>query len=142
MVGAPEDVGAFGHEVYAAKHNVSALRRRGLLREFVGVTLEIRETDHFVALIVMPEDDALFPQRLSGSRNAGVHREIGEYQIVVERTALIRRNSCSHSFSRLQFRNRRNGDVESFPLASADALPRWEMLCPSSPTRGDVEARG
>ncbi len=88
--GRAEDVGAFGHEVYAAKHDVSALRLGGLLRKLVGVTLEIRETDHFVALIVMPENDALFSQRLPGSRNTGVHREIGEYEIVVERTALIR----------------------------------------------------
>src|SRR5208337_4290942 len=52
-------VGAFRHEVYAAEHDVTALGLRSHLREAVGIAAIIGETHHFIALIMVTQDDAL-----------------------------------------------------------------------------------
>ena len=68
-----QDVGALGHEVHAAEHDVVGFvargRRAGELQRVADV---IGELDHFVALIVMPEDDDAFAERRFCSRDAGI----------------------------------------------------------------------
>ena len=59
LTGTREDVGAFRHEVHAAKDDVAASGLRGHLRETIGIAAIIGEANHFIALIVMSEDDAL-----------------------------------------------------------------------------------
>ena len=59
LPGARQDVGAFRHEMHAAEDDVAAFGLRGHLRKAIGIAAIIGETHHFIALIVMTEDDAL-----------------------------------------------------------------------------------
>ena len=77
LAGAAENVGAFGHEVDAAKDNVLASGARRLLRKFVGVATIVGEADDLIALIVVPENDALAAQSFAGGGDALVHGVIG-----------------------------------------------------------------
>ena len=52
-----EDVGRFGHEVYAAEGDRPALFfGRGQGAELIAVAAEVGQGDHFVLLVMMPQD--------------------------------------------------------------------------------------
>ena len=67
-----QDVRAFRHEVHAAEHDVVGVRP---LRHLTGKTERVAgvvgELDHFVALIVMTENDELVAERRASRGNAG-----------------------------------------------------------------------
>ena len=73
---AGEDVGALGHEVHAAEHDVRRLGvGRGLLRELERVAGDVGELDDLVALVVVAEDEHLVAERRL--RGAGALDEAG-----------------------------------------------------------------
>ena len=57
LAGVSENVGAFGHKMHATKDDIFAASSGSLLRKFVRVAAEIGEADHFIALVMMPQDD-------------------------------------------------------------------------------------
>ena len=88
LIAAPEDVGALGHEMDAAEDDILALGLSGDLRQLVGISSHVGEADHLIALVVMAEQNCAPTQLGPGCGNAVVHRVIGEYEIVLERTSL------------------------------------------------------
>ena len=60
LAAARQYISALRHEMHAAEHNVFAVGLSCKLREFVGIAGEIRKANHFVALVVMSEDHAIF----------------------------------------------------------------------------------
>ena len=59
-----EDVGRLGHEVHTAEDDVRRVRPRGcLLGQLEGVTGDVGELDHLVALVVVAEDEDPVPER-------------------------------------------------------------------------------
>ena len=56
---ARQHVGAFGHEVHAAKDDVAALGLRGHLREAIRIAAIIGVAHDFIALIMVTQNDAL-----------------------------------------------------------------------------------
>ncbi len=98
LSGTRQDVGALRHEMHAAEDDVAAFGLRRHLRKAVGIAAIIGKTHDFIALIVMSEDDALAAQVCSGGRNAGVHRVVGEYEIVFERAGCCFCNRCCSHF--------------------------------------------
>jgi hypothetical protein len=58
-----QHVGALGHEVHAAEHDVIRFGARGrLLREPERIAAEVSVTDDLVALVVVAEDHELLPE--------------------------------------------------------------------------------
>ena len=120
LAGAGEYIGALGHEMHAAKNNVFAGGPGGLLRQLVRVSAKVGEANHFVALIMVAEDDGIAAQYFSGGTNAIVQRVVGQDEIILQ-TA---NSSCgSHVLTRFQLHTSTNknfftgsnwnGDVES-----------------------------
>ena len=87
---ARQHVGALRHEMHAAKEDVVRVRLRRRFRQFVAVAGEIREADHFVALVVVPQQDRRLAQRAPRHSNALIHAVIRQDKIVVEGTHLGR----------------------------------------------------
>jgi hypothetical protein len=58
---AAQHVGALGHEVHAAEDDVLRVGLGGDLGELVAVAGEVGEADHFVALVVVAEQDVVAP---------------------------------------------------------------------------------
>jgi hypothetical protein len=84
-VGLAEDIGALGHEVHAAEDDEFSLGGSGgLLGELQGVAAEIGELNHFVALVVVAQDDHAVTQRLLGGRQTAVESIVGHQQVVGE----------------------------------------------------------
>jgi hypothetical protein len=81
MIGA-EHVGALGHEMDAAENDEVRLRvsadLAGELERVAGVVCEL---DHFVALIVMPENHEPGAERRPGAGNADIHLLVGQTEI-------------------------------------------------------------
>ena len=77
-----QDVGALRHEVHAAEDDVVGVRvlrdRVGELERVAGV---VGELDHFVALVVMAEDDEAIAERRARRRNAQRHLVVGQPEI-------------------------------------------------------------
>ena len=85
-----QHVGAFGHEVHAAEDDEFGF---GMLRDLAGqperVAGVVGELDHFVALIVMAEDDQPGAERRLGRGDAAVELLVGQTEISLgERLAL------------------------------------------------------
>ena len=79
-----EHVGALGHEVHAAEHDVVGFGTiRDLSRQPEGVAGVVGEPDHFVALIVMAEDDETVTERRAGSSNARRHLGVREAEVLL-----------------------------------------------------------
>jgi hypothetical protein len=55
-----------------------------LLRELIGIAAEIGEANDFVALIVMPQYDALPAEGLARPKDTVIEGVIGEYEIILE----------------------------------------------------------
>jgi len=69
-----KDVGALRHEVHAAEDDeLRFTARRGGPRELEGIAGVVGELDHFVALIVMAENDDAIAEFFLGCGNALVH---------------------------------------------------------------------
>ncbi len=119
-----QDVGAFRHEVHAAEDDVAAFGLRGHLREAIGIATAISKADDFIALVMMPKNDALPAQGSLGGRNTAVHGAIGKYQIVFERAGYRFDNRCCSHFL-------------SLPSVPATRLRLDEKL---TPWNGDVES--
>src|SRR5262249_13832236 len=86
LAGMGENVGAFRHEVHAAKNNELRSSASGLLGKLVRVAAKIREANHFIALVVMAEDYYLGTQFAAGGGNARIHAAIGQDKIILKRT--------------------------------------------------------
>ncbi len=78
LAGEAEHVSAFGHEVDATENNVLGGSFGGNAGELVAVAGGVGEADHFIALIVVPEQQGGRAQFGAGPRNALVHRMVGE----------------------------------------------------------------
>ena len=77
-----EHVGAFRHEMHAAEDDVVGFRTRGdLARELERVAGVVGELDHFVALIVMAEDDEPVAELRARRGNARVHLGVGKAEV-------------------------------------------------------------
>src|SRR5215469_7091681 len=74
---AAEDIGAFGHEVNAAKYDVLALGFGGPLRKLEGIAAEVGELHNLVTLVVVAEDHGILAEFGLGRRDAIVERRIG-----------------------------------------------------------------
>jgi hypothetical protein len=73
---AGEDVGALGHEVHAAEHDVLRVgARRRLLGELERVAGDVGELDHLVALVVVAEDEDVAAEGVL--RGAGARDQVG-----------------------------------------------------------------
>src|SRR5215472_1627858 len=81
---AAEDIGAFGHEVNAAKYDELALGFGSLLRELEGIAAEVGELHHLVALVVVAENHGILAEFGLGRRDAIVERTIGHQEVEVE----------------------------------------------------------
>ena len=77
-----QDVRALRHEVHAAEHDVVGVRmlrdRVGELERVAGV---IGELDHFVALVVVAEDDEPIAERRARRCDAQRHLLVGQTEI-------------------------------------------------------------
>ena len=100
MIGA-QHVGALRHEVHAAEDDELGVGMPAdLLRELVGVAGVVGELDHFVALVVMAEDDQRGGRawRLAAAMRA-IHLLVGQAEVplrqrlALARCALFRRRS-------------------------------------------------
>ena len=85
-----QHVGALGHEVHAAEHDEL---RVGMLadvpRELEGVAGIVGELHHFVALIVVAEDDEAAAELRPGGGDADVHLLIRQTEVLLrQRLAL------------------------------------------------------
>ena len=85
-----QHVGALGHEVHAAEHDELGFRMlRDLAREAERVADVVGELDHFVALIVMAEDDEPVAERRLRGGDAAIELLVGQTEISLgERLAL------------------------------------------------------
>ena len=92
IVGTAQHVGALRHKVHAAKDEILRL---GLGRDFgelVGVAGEIRKTDHFIALIVVAEQNRALAELRARRRNPLIHAVVGQGEVVIERTTILLKN--------------------------------------------------
>ena len=64
---------------------------RDVMGELVRIAGVIGELDHFVALIVVAENDEAASELRFGSRNAGVHFLVGQARRTVQAAAAARR---------------------------------------------------
>jgi hypothetical protein len=89
VIGA-QHVGAFRHEVHAAEDDELGVRVPGdLLGQLVRVAGVVGELDHFVALVVVPEDHEPAAELLPGRGDALVHLGVGQADVALrERLAL------------------------------------------------------
>jgi hypothetical protein len=87
----PEHVGAFCHEVYTAENNVLGVRLGRGFGELVTVAGKVGETDDLVALVVMAQQNRGRAELLAGGRNTGVHRVVGEGEVIVQAADGVRR---------------------------------------------------
>ena len=87
---AAEHVGALGHEVHAAEDDELGVRvLADLAGELVGIADVVGELDHFVALIVVAEDDEPAAERGLGRGDAAIHLLVGQAEIALrQRLAL------------------------------------------------------
>ena len=85
-----QHVGALRHEVHAAEDDELGVGMRAdLPRELVRVAGVVGELDHFVALVVMPEDDEPAAERRLGGGDARVHLLVGQAEVALgQRLAL------------------------------------------------------
>ncbi len=82
--GAGQHVGALGHEMDAAEHDgLGRVLRRGKLRQLQRVADRIGELDHFVALIVMAENDEPVAQRRPGGRDTDIELGLRQTEIAL-----------------------------------------------------------
>ncbi len=84
LMGPAKDIGAFGHEVDAAKDDVAGVRGSGLLGKFEGIAAEIGEFDDFVALVMMAEDHHIAAQTGLGRGDAVIESIVRREQVAVE----------------------------------------------------------
>jgi len=89
LAGVAEHIGALRHEVYAAENNVFGVGFGGDSRELVAVACEVGETDDFVPLIVVPEQDGGRSQALAGLGDAFIHGVVGEGEVVVKAASVF-----------------------------------------------------
>jgi hypothetical protein len=120
LAGTAQHVGAFGHEMHAAKDDVLAGGFGGFLGEFVRVSAEIGEADYFIALVVVAEDYAFAAQSLAGGGDAVVHGVVGEDEIIFQ-TAKF--NCRCHNLSCFQLQQRSRDNRQLACLATS-ALER------------------
>ena len=81
-VGRREDVGGFGHEVDAAEEDeLDALLAGGVLGELEAVAGEVGVLDHFVALVVVAEDDETIAEGGAGIVDALLKLRGGEAEV-------------------------------------------------------------
>ena len=86
---AGEHVGGLGHEVHAAEHDVGRLVVVGReLRELERVADQVGPADHFVALVVVAEDQEPFTERGLGGRDPGRELVVGREGVVVRQRNL------------------------------------------------------
>ena len=85
-----QHVGAFGHEVHAAEHDELRFGMlRDLARQAERVADVVGELDHFVALVVMAEDDQPAAERRLRGGDAAIELLVGQTKIPLgERLAL------------------------------------------------------
>ena len=67
---AAQHIGALGHEVHAAEHNVLGVGFCGDLGQLVAVAGEVGEADHFVALVVVAEQHGRRPSWRAPAQSA------------------------------------------------------------------------
>ena len=87
--GAPQHIRTLGHEVHAAENDVPGTGFRGNLGELVAVAGKVRETDDFVALIVVAEQDGCGAKLGPRRGNARIHGVIGKRQVVFKAAGIF-----------------------------------------------------
>ncbi len=123
-----QNVGALGHKVHAAKHNVLGARRRGRLRQLVAVAGEVGKAHHLVALVMVAQNHGGRAQLRARRGNALVHRVVGQRQIVFQRAGRICLRGGSGCFVKNQvsqysaFSPYRTGMLKAFHLAAVSAF--------------------
>ena len=85
----PENVGALGHEVDAAKEDVAGVGFGCGLGEFVAIAGEVGKTNDFVALVVVAEDDGGVAELGARGGDAVIHGVVGELEVVFETAGTI-----------------------------------------------------
>ena len=115
-----QHVGALGHEVHAAEDDVLGVGLGGDLRELVAVAGEVGEADHFVALVVVAEQDGGCAQLRARLGNALVHGVVGKRQVVFKAATRCRpRGETAVTSSRTRFTVFRL-QSSRLPIGSAD----------------------
>ena len=77
-----QQVGALRHEMHAAEHDVVGRRvARDGLGELPGVAGIVGEPDHFVPLVVVPENHQPIAKRGARGGNAHVHLLVGQPEV-------------------------------------------------------------
>jgi hypothetical protein len=127
---AAQDVGALGHEVHAAEdHELGRVPRGCRARELQRVAGEVGELDHFVALIVMAEDDETIAERPLRGGDPRVHLVVGETQECLgNRLALA---------DALFLDLREEFNVHLYPRGFAPRTPLHALSRAASPARSD-----
>ena len=52
--------------------------------------MTVGETNHFIPLVMVPQDECVFAQACAGSGDATIHRVVWHRKIIVQRTRLRR----------------------------------------------------
>ena len=122
---APQHVGALRHKVHAAKDDVLRVGLGRNFRELVAVAGEVGKADHFVALVVVAQQNRRRAQLCARRGNARVHGVVGQRQVVFEAAtaACLRRGAVMFVKNQVHnippsvllgtMRDRADGDVES-----------------------------
>ena len=84
LLGRGQHVGAFRHEVDAAEHDgLGRALRSGELRQLQRVADRVGELDHFVALVVMAENDQTIAERGFGGRDTDIELGLRQTEIAL-----------------------------------------------------------
>ena len=86
-----EHVGALGHEMHAAENNVLRFSFGGDFGELVAVAGEVGEANHFVALVVVAEQDGRGAEVRACLGDAGVHGVVGKREVVFKAATCLGR---------------------------------------------------
>jgi len=116
---AAENIGALGHKVHTAEHDIATLGLRSLEGEFEGVTAEIGELDDFVALVVMAQYHDVLAQAGLGGGDA-----------VIQALSGTRRYESSRSLHRPRFPRADSGRLVY--AVGGCCYPIWILGCPWS----------
>ena len=119
MLGA-QHVGALRHEVHAAEDDELGVGMLAdLARELVGIAGVVGELDHFVALIVMAEDDEPAAERRLRGGDAAVHLLVGQAEV-----ALGQRLALGDVLLLVLGQQRNQRDIVSMQYA-CETFPSW-----------------
>ena len=97
-----QNIGRFGHEVDAAKRDRAAIGASSRhLAQLIAVALQVRERDHFVLLVMMPQDQQPRTPFCPNRRDAGLQLVVRERLVRLEFESGVGRSQRGHELRRI-----------------------------------------